>query len=102
MANSNCFSTAAYNRAKLVVPRKALNTYQGADYWYKFSTIDGWGSIGLGDVIADGKINIGDVTALINILLTADGEYNADADMNNNGRLEIADVASLIDYLLNE
>lgn len=102
MANTNCFSTATYNRAKLLVPRKALETYQYADYWYKFNSIEGWGSIGPGDVNADGIISISDVTVLINLLLSADGEYNADADLNHNGRMDIADVASLIDSLLND
>ena len=93
---------ATYNRAKLLVPRKALETYQYADYWYKFNSIEGWGPIGPGDVNADGIISISDVTVLINLLLSADGEYNADADLNHNGRMDIADVASLIDSLLND
>jgi len=102
MANANCFSNAAYSRATLLVPRQQIEAYQGADYWYKFNTIEGWGSIGLGDVNADGKISITDVTSLINIMLSGNGEYNADADLNYNGRLDIGDVATIIDYLLNE
>ena len=54
MANTNCFSNAAYSRATLVVPRQQLEAYQAADYWYRFSNIDGWGSAGMGDVNADG------------------------------------------------
>ena len=70
MANANCFSNAAYSRATLVVPRLQIEAYQAADYWYRFSNIEGWGSCGLGDVNADGIIGISDVTALTNALLT--------------------------------
>ena len=100
MANVNCFSNAAYSRATLFVPRQQLEAYQGADYWYRFSNIEGWGSCGMGDVNADGKVSISDVTTLINIMLSGNGEYNADADLNYNGRMDIGDVATLIDYLL--
>ena len=100
MENSNCFSNAAYSRAVLRVPRQVVETYATADYWYKFNSIEGFGSAGLGDVNADGVISISDVTALINILLSSSGEYYPDADLNNNGRLDIGDVTSIIDYLL--
>ena len=101
MANVNCFSNAAYSRATLLVPRQQLEAYQGADYWYKFSHIEGWGSAGMGDVNADGRINITDVTALIGLVLTY-GDYNAYADLNHNGRLEIGDVTSLIVMILHQ
>ena len=70
MANVNCFSNAAYSRAILLVPRLHIETYQATDYWYKFANIDGWGSAGRGDVNMDGSINISDVTALIDYLLS--------------------------------
>lgn len=99
MASSNCFSTAAYSKAVLMVPRQYVEAYALADYWYKFNNIEGYGSAGLGDVNADGKISIADVTALINLMLS-DGEYNPDGDFNYNGKLDIGDVTTLIDYLL--
>ena len=55
-----------------------------------------------GDVNMDGKINIADVTKLIDVLLgsvLADYDPNA-ADVNRDGMLSIADVTTLIDYLL--
>ena len=101
MASSDCFSNAAYNRAKLIVPRESLEDYQAADYWYRFATIEGSGnaSAGMGDVNGDGKIAISDVTMLIDILLTS-SDYYEYGDLNGNGRLDIGDVTSLIDYLL--
>ena len=103
MASTDCFSTAAYNRATLLVPRNSEATYAAADYWYKFAHIDGWGSAGRGDVNGDGVMNIADVTFLIDVLLTGDSEglYFESADLNINGRLDIGDVTSLIDDLLN-
>ena len=99
MENSNCFSSAAYRRATLKVPRLFVDAYNAADYWYKFEQIEGFGSIGPGDVNADGGISITDVTALIGLVLGS-GEYNADADLNNNGKLDIGDVTSLIVLVL--
>ena len=103
MASTDCFSTATYNRATLLVPRNSEATYAAADYWYKFAHIDGWGSAGRGDVDGDGHVNIADVTFLIDVLLTGDSEglYFESADLNSNGRLDIGDVTSLIDDLLN-
>ena len=52
-----------------------------------------------GDVNGDGAVNIGDVTALIDILLSgATAPETADCDLD--GNVNIADVTALIDYLL--
>ncbi len=101
MASSDCFSNVAYNRAKLMVPRDYIEDYQATDYWYRFATIEGTGnaSAGMGDVNGDGRITIGDVTTLIDLLLTG-SDYNEYGDLNSNGHLDIGDVTSLIDYLL--
>jgi len=56
----------------------------------------------LGDVNADGFVNIGDVTSLINYLLSNDSAgYNvAQADTNRDDKISIGDVTGLINYLL--
>ena len=52
-----------------------------------------------GDVDNNGSVNIADVTALIDILLSgATAPSQADCDLN--GFVNIADVTALIDYLL--
>ena len=59
-------------------------------------------SIIRGDVNGDGSVNISDVTALIDYLLSgnaSDIDVNA-ADCNQDGSINISDVTSLIDYLL--
>ena len=55
-----------------------------------------------GDVNIDGRVNIADVTALINCILSgrADGFNLWAADMNDDGNINIADVTALISYIL--
>lgn len=103
MASADCFSTAAYNRATLLVPRNSESTYAAADYWYKFAHIEGWGSAGRGDIDGDGEVSIRDVTRMIDAILTGEheGVYFESADLNSNGRLDIGDVTTIIDMLLN-
>lgn len=102
MASSEGFSTTAYNRAKLLVPRQSIGTYQATNYWNKFVNIVGFGNAEPGDVNGDGVMNITDVSTLIDALLTGnvDTIFIEAADLNANGRLDIDDVTALIDMLL--
>ncbi len=51
-----------------------------------------------GDVNGDGEVNIADINAVIDTILTAD--TNARADVNGDSEVNIADVNSLIDIIL--
>ena len=51
-----------------------------------------------GDVNGDGEVNIADVNAIIDVILT--GVPNAGADVNNDGETNIADVNVVIDIIL--
>lgn len=55
-----------------------------------------------GDVNGDDRINISDVTALIDFLLSDDDSHinRANSDVNGDGKINISDVTSLIDILL--
>ena len=54
-----------------------------------------------GDVNGDGEVNIGDVTALINIVLTSDSQfYDEAADVNGDREVNIGDVTALINIIL--
>ena len=54
-----------------------------------------------GDVDGNGKVNIADVTTLINYLLSNHGDINTTAaDTDGNGKISIADVTTLINMLL--
>ena len=102
MTSSECFSTTAYNRTKLLVPRQSIVTYKATNYWNKFVNIEGYGDAAPGDVNGDGAMSITDVTILIDALLTGDMDaiFIEAADLNANGSLDIDDVAALIDRLL--
>lgn len=52
-----------------------------------------------GDINGDGQINIFDVTALIDILLSGN-ETSGNADVDGDGQVNISDVTALIDMLL--
>jgi hypothetical protein len=67
-----------------------------------FSNEAGGNDFLLGDVNKDGSVTIGDVTALIDYLLSGDDtglDLDA-ADCNNSTDISISDVTTLIDYLL--
>ena len=55
-----------------------------------------------GDVNGDGDVNISDVTALIDYLLSGNASniQLGNADINTDGSVNISDVTALIDYLL--
>lgn len=103
--SDSCFSTKTYNRARLVVPKESFNSYKNAIGWRNFIhiSIDGEESI-FGDVNGDHRINISDVTALIDFLLSGnDSQINrANSDVNQDGKINISDVTALIDILLTQ
>jgi hypothetical protein len=56
----------------------------------------------MGDVNADGEVNIADVTRIIDLILggQADAALLARADVNTDGEVNIADVTKVIDIIL--
>ena len=80
------------------VPLTAIDDYNAADYWYRFSTIEGFGPAG--DLNGDGVLSIGDVTLMVDLLLQGAGASVANGDVNGDGIVSIGDVTSLIDILL--
>ena len=52
----------------------------------------------VGDVNADGLVNILDVVLLVNMVLS--DEYNASADLNNDGVINVLDVVLLVNIIL--
>lgn len=94
LAQSNSFSKYS---ATLHVPVGYIEAYQTTAPWSNFTNIVGINEPG--DVNGDGGINISDVTALIDLLLSG-GEISAGADVNGDGQVNISDVTALIDRLL--
>ena len=54
----------------------------------------------VGDLNADGIINVSDVTALINHILGSDSYSETIADINADGTINVTDVTTLTNYLL--
>ncbi len=53
-----------------------------------------------GDVNGDSEVNIADINALIDIILTDEATANTAADINGDGEINIADINALIDIIL--
>ena len=101
LSSRSCFHSSVYANATLMVPSPSLEAYRSTEFWQLFSTIEGYSiSSGLGDVNADGEINIADVNALVDLLMTGDGIPGAENDLNGDGEITIADVNMLIDLIL--
>ena len=86
----------------LTIPARSIIIYtlgedvEELDFNY---TIDGGSSFIIGDVNGDNNVNISDVTALIDLLLSGGVTPDA-ADVNGDHGVNIADVTALIDKLL--
>jgi hypothetical protein len=53
-----------------------------------------------GDVNGDGKVNVSDVTELINMILGVTTMNQSRADINGNGQVNVSDVTALINIIL--
>ena len=86
--------------AILYVPKASLEAYCVTNEWKKFKTIVPIDD--LGDVNGDSAVNMDDLTALINILLTADiaARDLPLADTNLDGAIGMDDLTTLINILL--
>ena len=100
MKTNNCFSPSTYNSATLYVPRTSLTAYKTADWWRMFVTIFGTDSgSDPCDVNGDGEVNIADINALINAILTSNDDPVYDA--NDDDEVNIADINFVIKAILN-
>ena len=53
-----------------------------------------------GDVNLDGKVNVSDITALINMIMGLQPEYLTTGDVNGDGNINVSDVTALINKIL--
>ena len=92
----------ANSKAILYVPKASLEAYRTANDWKNYKTILPIEDVG--DVNGDGKLSIGDVTELINLLLSDNSTHVAApfADINFDGKISISDVTTLIHHLLTD
>ena len=92
-ADSYTFSGIGPWNVTLYVPPTSVEAYSNAEIWKLFNIRP------LGDVDGDSSINIGDVTDLIDLLLSGDAA-SGEADVDGDGNVSISDVTSLIDIIL--
>ena len=69
-----------------------------AVFFYRNKTDDGV----TGDVTGDGKVDVSDVNAVINIILKnkAEADYPGVADMDGDGKVDVSDVNAIINVIL--
>ena len=87
------------DNATLYVPKGLVDTYKSTADWSSFSNIVEM-SNNQYDVNNDGSVDISDVVALVNAILsssTTDNSY----DVNGDGSVDISDVVSLVNTILN-
>lgn len=102
--NSSFYSSDnyIYNNTVLCVPGESLESYREADGWCNFVNIAAIGDeVKPGDLDGDGEITIGDVTDLIDLILShASVADHPSADVNGDGNIAIDDLVDLIDIML--
>ncbi len=76
--------------------------YSEADEWKDFLNIidDLDGPVVPGDVDGSGKVNVSDVTVLINMILGIVETDEQLADINGDGKVNVSDVTALINIIL--
>ena len=80
------------------VPQGSLTDYKNHPVWREFTHIIEVSMEGTGDVNDDGEVNIADVNALIDIILSG-STGNPKADVNNDDEVNIADINALINLI---
>ena len=86
------------NFATLYVPKGLVSTYQSTADWSRITKIEEMSNSY--DVNGDGSIDISDVVALVNAILSSSsgGSY----DVNGDGSVDISDVVALVNIILGQ
>lgn len=88
-----------YRKAILYVPKESIEAYRATFPWSKFTNIMSIeSSILQGDANGDGEVNVADINAIIDGILS--GVASGASDVNGDGEVSIADVNALIDLIL--
>ena len=87
------------DNATLYVPKGLVDTYKSTADWSSFSNIVEM-SNNQYDVNNDGSVDISDVVALVNAILSSSTTDNS-FDVNGDGSVDISDVVSLVNTILN-
>ena len=90
-----------YSSRTLHVPEGTVDAYQDDLRWSRFfeQIVDDLIPETLpGDVNGDGEVNIADINALIDLILSGNG-YTAAADVNDDGEINIGDLNAIINII---
>lgn len=98
--NDAMFINIDKDNCTLYVPIGTSETYREAFAWKDFTHIMEFNPENPGDVNVDGKMNVSDVTALINMILGITTANEVAADMNGDGYVNVSDVTALINLIL--
>ena len=83
----------------LYVPKGKIWIYSETDPWSDFTRFSEIQAAG-GDLNGDGKVNVSDVTVLINMILGIVPMNQSVADVNGDGKVNVSDVSALINIIL--
>ena len=100
-ADYNPFSNSIYTKATLFVPKGAAAAYRSAPYWKNFTNIIEMGPSVAGDINGDDKVNVGDVTTIVSMILDSSLQSDS-ADVNDDGVVNVGDVTTLVSIILGE
>ena len=97
----SCSETTFYSNntyATLYVPKGCIEVYSQCEPWSQFPNIKEIGADIHGDINADGDVDVADIVAEIDYVLS--GEYSPLGDANQDGYVDVADIVQVIDYVL--
>ncbi|MBQ1610653.1 MAG: leucine-rich repeat protein [Muribaculaceae bacterium] len=103
---ASCSSTSTIPASAFKVGKNIVAVYMqqnyGGSYFDCELTASGVtvGSAQQGDVNGDGKVNVSDVSALINMIMGITAMDQSAADVNGDGRVNVSDVSALINIIL--
>jgi len=97
------WDSSNYSKRTLHVLQGTADDYRADENWFPYfgQIVDDLLPDVPGDINGDRGVNIADVNAIINIILSGNGN-NAAADVNGDGAINIADVNAIIDIILSD
>ena len=78
---------------------KYLSAYRTSSRWCEFTNIKG-DLTEIGDINLDGKMNVTDVTTLVNMIANGETANLELADINADGKVNVSDVTALVNIIL--
>ena len=95
----NVFYSVPKNETLHVLP-KYMSAYRTASQWRDFTNIKGDLTENGGDINLDGKVNVTDVTTLVNMIANGETANLELADINADGKVNVSDVTALVNIIL--